>query len=217
MEVKDITSVFKDVYEGDISAEEAKKEIELASPLQLTLAEVELLDNDIDESDLKKFRNVYTKIIAGGAKESLEDIDEGHPMHPLISEHIEISNFVEELANFSDELRNEKNRIIRKNKLDNIENKIKMIKRHVKSEEEIFFPKFEDGGFHDSLYTMKNEHKEIKELIDEMMSLSEELVENKDEFIKKADVLTYTLDFHSLMENNFIYKGVLEKLDERGK
>ncbi len=214
MEVEDITDILKDVYEGEISAEEAKEDIELASPLQLALAEVELLDDDLDESALKEFREVYSEIIEEKTEETLKKVDEDHPIHRLISEHVEIGKFVDELYSFSEKLQNQENRIIRKKKLENIENNIKEIKKHEKSEEEILFPRLEEEGFYGRVNIMKNEHEEIDDLMDELSSLSEDLVENKDEFVEKTEILNYTLEFHSFMENNFLYLVALEELDD---
>ncbi len=214
MEVEDITDVLRDIYEEKISVEEAKEDLSMASPLELALAEVELLDEDLDESVLKEFRNIYAEIIDDKTEETLEKVDMDHPIHHLVSEHIEIKRFVEELSRFSEKIQREKTRIIRKQKLENIEDNVKEIKKHEKSEEEILFPRLEEEGFFGRIHILENEHEEINESMDELISLSEDLVKNKDDFIKKTEILTYTLDFHSFMENNFLYLVALKELED---
>ncbi|MEF8874075.1 MAG: hemerythrin domain-containing protein [Candidatus Thermoplasmatota archaeon] len=218
MEVKEVTDILEDVYQENISVERAVEDMKLASPLDLALAEVELLDKETDETSLQGFREVvsdlYTKILEEKSREILKRVDEDHPLYHLIMEHEEINGFVEELSRFADGLKEEKTRIIRKKRLDNIENNVKEIKEHEKSEEEILFPRLEAEGFHGRVQIMKNEHDEIDELMDELIKLSEELAENKEEFLKKIDVLTYTFEFHAFIENNFLYPVAFQELDD---
>ncbi len=218
MEVKNITDILKDVYQKKTSIRRAAKDMELASPLDLALAEVELLDEDMGENDLKRFRkivqNLYVEILKEKTGKLLEELDEDHPIRHLILDHVKITEFVEELSSFVKRVGDEKTRIIRKQKLDNIEKNMNEIKKHEKSEEDILFPRLEEEGLHGRIYMMENEHDEIDELMDELTALSENLVENKEKFIEKTDVLTYTLEFHAFIENNFLYPVALEKLDD---
>ncbi len=214
MEVKEISSVLKDVYEGEISVEDAVEDIELASPLELALAEVELLDEDLDENSLREFRDLYDDIIVNKTEDTLEKLDEDHPIHHLIEEHIQIKKFVEELSEFSESLQNEKTRIIRKKKLDNIGHNVDEIKRHEKSEEDILFPRLKDKGFAGRVNILENEHDEIDKLMDKVKNLSEDVVDNKEVLAENIDVLAYTLNFHSFMENNFLYLVALEELND---
>ena len=80
------------------------------------------------------------------------------------------------------------------------------LKRHIKVEEEILFPVFEEKtGMHDAgpTFVMKSDHKEIKELLDKILASTD--AKNEAEVSKSSYLLTSILSEHNMKEEHILY------------
>lgn len=80
------------------------------------------------------------------------------------------------------------------------------LKRHIKIEEEILFPVFEEKtGMHDAgpTFVMKSDHKEIKELLDKILASTD--AKNETEVSKSSYLLTSILSEHNMKEEHILY------------
>ena len=80
------------------------------------------------------------------------------------------------------------------------------LKRHIAAEEEVLFPAFEEKtGMKDAgpTFVMRMEHKEIKELLDEITALTEK--GDGAEATKRASELTVRLSDHNMKEEEILY------------
>ena len=80
------------------------------------------------------------------------------------------------------------------------------LRRHIKAEEEVLFPTFEEKtGMHESgpTFVMRMEHTEIKELLDRIIEATEARDEAR--VSESADALTNILADHNMKEEHILY------------
>ncbi|NIQ05164.1 MAG: DUF438 domain-containing protein [Candidatus Korarchaeota archaeon] len=105
MNVEKLTRTLTEFYQGKIPEKEALKAVKSANPLEISIAEQNLLKWGImTEKELKEFCKIHLKVIEEKIQEIKSRLEEGHPIRVLISEHEEIQEFLDELEELSKSL-----------------------------------------------------------------------------------------------------------------
>ncbi len=213
MKNKDLTSVLRESYKGDISLKDAKREIESASPLDIVLAELDLLDSE-KGVELNEIKDIYLELADSKGNEILEKTDEGDLINRFVKEHGYITSFVKRLSHLSESLQSEENRILRKKMIKRIRQDVRVIRKHKMFEEYILFPKLKEDTLDLGVVVLENEHEELDKLLDELTRLLTDIPKNKKRIIENIKMLNYTILLTEFIENNFFYQIVLEEQKE---
>lgn len=213
MKSEKLTSILREYYEGEISLRTAKRDIESASPLDIVLAELDLLDPE-DGEELDDLKDLYLELAECKIQEVIEITGEGDPINRFVKEHEDMIDFVEELSRFSEELQSRENRILRKKRIEKIRRDVWRIRKHQLFEENTLFQKFRKDTSYLGVVILENEHEELDELLDELTRLLKNFPEDKGRIIEKIEILTYTILLNNFIENNFFYQVTSEEQKE---
>jgi hypothetical protein len=213
MKIYRLKEVLKGVNNGVITENEALEEIKKATPLELSIAEQELLEEGTSTDELKKFCTIHLKALKDKLQEIKLSLDKGHPIHTMISEHEEILKFLDELDNLIEPL---KRGVVDEEKkiLQDLSEHLVDAEKHHEREEKVLFPELEKRGITGPPRIMRMEHDELRPIKKRLLELSIEPNKNKNEIIELINVLSFKLRDHIFKENNILYPAALDSIKE---
>ena len=207
MKAAKISETLKSFYNGELTSDKAAEKIKEADPLDISLAEIDLMSEGFEEKDLKKITEVFLKVIEDKKEKYKKNLDNNHPIRKFISDHEEIVERIEKIENILEDRKNLKcgeEKYIRKN--------FREFEKHHRLEEKTILPMLEKNGKRGRVHLVKNEHRKIEReekkvniLIDD-----EKISSAKDE----VELLRYQLNEHTIMENNYLYPIAFERIDD---
>lgn len=211
MKIYRLKEILKGVNNGVITENEALWEIKKSTPLELSIAEQELLEEGISPEELKKFCTIHLKALEDKIEEIKSSLDKGHPIHTMISEHEEILRFLDELDNLIEPLKrgisDEEKKV-----LQNLSEHLVDAEKHHEREEKVLFPELEKRGITGPTRIMRLEHDELRPIKKRLLELSIEPNKNKNEIIELINVLSFKLRDHIFKENNILYPAALNAI-----
>lgn len=216
MDIDDLTTTLKKLTEGEISEEEALKDIKRASPTEISKAEQNLLEEGISESELQKFCKVHLKAIDEKVERMKNELPKGHPIRTLILEHDEILTFLDKLESLSEKLENGLN-LDQKDDLKDLAEHLVETEKHHEREEKTIFPRMRDRGITGPPRMMELEHDDLRLKKNRLLELTEDVEENKDEIKELIDYIIFHLRDHIFKENNILYPSAIDSIEEWDK
>ena len=209
MNVTKITEILKKFCNDELTVEEAADMIKGADPLDLSLAEMDLMSEGFEQKDLKDITEIFLKVIEEKKEEYKDSVDKGHPIRDFISDHekiLERMDRIEEILNGEGELKYGEKEYIKKI--------FPEFEKHHKREEETILPFLEKNGKRGRVNLVKNEHEEIRRKEERI----EDLLDGGDPSSIREEVqeLRYLLNNHTIMENNYLYPVAIERIDDWG-
>lgn len=214
MEIAELVRVLKDVNTGKISERDALEKIKKASPLELTMAEEEILMEGMDTKHLQKFCKTHLESITDRLEDIKSELSENHPLFKLLVEHdriIETVDNLDYLAGMMEErdLDDEEIETLQIS-LDNLMEK----EKHHKREEELIFPKIRKKKINISVEDIEKDHEELHPKIKKLSRLSDEPNEHKDDVLELIYDLSFNIRNHVFQENVILYPAALNEIED---
>lgn len=212
----ELRSVLKRLNEGEYPAkikEEAKELLANIDPKDLSMAEQELIEEGLPETELRHLCAAHIEAMAEELESLKMKIGKDHPLYSFIKEHdkiLEILNNLEKANNIIQGLNNY-------NSENNIFEKLKLIgenlletEKHHEREEKALFPEVDKTGVTGPTRIMKMEHEDLWPIKERIKYLGDHVKEMnfnkfKEELNEKSQYLILTLRDHIYKENNILY------------
>ncbi len=201
---------------------EAQELINSITAKELSEAEQELIDEGLDETELRHLCTAHIEAMAEELKELKANVPKGHPLSTLIAEHDQILKILERLESLNSEIQKLKsydpdNPLF--SELKEIGSKLIDTEKHHTREEETVFPEVDKSGVTGPTRIMRMEHddlwphkEKIKELADNAAEIDFE--EFKTELKEETEYIVVTLRDHIFKENNILYPTAKEVIEE---
>ena len=201
---------------------EAQELINSISAKELSEAEQELINDGLEESELRHLCTAHIEAMAEELKELKANVPVGHPLSTLISEHEEILKILDRLDEVNSEIQklddfDPDNPLF--DELKDIGSKLLDTEKHHTREEETLFPEVDKSGVTGPTRIMRMEHDDLwphKERINEMAENADEIdfEDFKREIKEHADYVVVTLRDHIFKENNILYPTAKDVIEE---
>jgi len=201
----------KEKFKGFLSGVTAK---------ELSMLEQELIQEGISREKLHRLCDIHIVLFKEQVGSSEIEVEEGHPIRILMTEHKILLDIADELRKTSVELRDMESF----DKAGNLIENIKKIADHLKSseshylrEENVLFPFIEKHGITEPPAIMWMEHDRIRNIKREISKLVEKKGEmDFDSFVhdlgNNAIALAEALSTHFFKENNILFKAAIDVL-----
>ncbi len=212
MKTKCIMYILKEFCAGKMDKREAVKSLEEVEPIDLYLAEVELVSDGFGSKDLKNIADIYETLLSGKSNEFYETLIDEHPLKILMTEHKKLRRSVYVCDNISKNISNSltvEQETILKLLVDNLYE----LDKHIRREEEVIFPRLKERDMSGRTILLSDEHEDLKELRTRLRALLTE-GRDTDDIIQVLDDMIYTLREHSFIENDLLYPTAFDVLDD---
>lgn len=209
MDISEITKHLKSFHSSEISKEEAAENIKDASPSELSLAEIELMSEGYHDEDLKHISKVFLEVVEDKKQEYAKDLEDDHPVKKFIKDHEKILEKMDEIENI---VSNDGS--LKYGELKYIKKNFEEFGYHHRNEEETILPVLKDNGKRGRVNLVKNEHRKIEKKESAILNILND--EESEKAIDELDELSYLLNKHTVMENNYLYPVAVEKIDDWG-
>ncbi|MFW5988417.1 MAG: DUF438 domain-containing protein [bacterium] len=202
--------------------EEAKELLENISPEKLSQVEQKLIEGGIPETELRHLCAAHIEMMADELENLKTEVEPGHPLHTLISEHDEILEMLEQLEEVNNKIKNMKDYNADDDvfeKLQDIAHHLIETEKHHQREEDAIFPEVYKKGVTGPTRIMRMEHDDLwpgKERLEQLAHNAGEMdfSKFKQELKENAEYLVLTLRDHIFKENNILYPTAKEVIEE---
>jgi len=201
---------------------EAQELINSISAKELSEAEQELINDGLEETELRHLCTAHIEAMAEELKALKANVPVGHPLSTLISEHEEILKILDRLDELNAEIQ-KLNKFEADNplfeELKEIGTKLLDTEKHHTREEETLFPEVDKGGVTGPTRIMRMEHDDLWPHKEEIMKLAENAAEMnfdrfKEELKMHSEYVVVTLRDHIFKENNILYPTAKDMIAE---
>lgn len=226
--IKELTTVLRELNEKGLTEELKGRGLALVrsiSPLELSMAEQELVEDGVDPSELRHLCEIHMMILKGELEKLQNNISKGHVLYTLIEEHEMLLGFLKELEEVT-------NTILAMESYDKDREEFGKVTElicnildaepHHQREENVLFPELESLGITGPTRIMRLEHdtlrkkkRELKELSEAVSSL--EFEEYKKQLKKLSNAICFELKDHIFKENYILYPTALESIESEDK
>ncbi len=211
MDTREVTKILKEYNNDRISIKETLQRLEEATPLDLYMSEVSLIEEGFSGEELAHISQLFLILVKGSSKEMLVKLDQEHPIKRLVEEHERVKSLLLVMEAHI------KNKDIKTDLEKTVKFFIKTIdelKKHFDREEKVLFPRLNDQNKIGRTILLKEEHGELLDMRDELdQALSEGIPDPDDTQEILFDIIT-DLRMHTFFENDMLYPTALEILDD---
>ncbi|SIQ55674.1 DUF438 domain-containing protein [Halanaerobium kushneri] len=213
---EELKKILERLNSGEATVEvkkEAQELIESISAKELSEAEQELIDEGLEETELRHLCTAHIEAMAEELKALKTNVPVGHPLSTLISEHEEILKILDRLDQVNKEIQKMEefeadNPLF--SELKEIGAKLLDTEKHHTREEETLFPEVDKSGVTGPTRIMRMEHDDLWPHKEEIMNLAENAAEMKFDRFKAelkmhSEYVVVTLRDHIFKENNILY------------
>lgn len=222
---KELKNILERLNKGEPSAElkkEAQELIDSISAKELSEAEQELINEGLEETELRHLCTAHIEAMAEELEALKTDVPVGHPLSTLIAEHEEILKILDRLDEINSEIQKleqyqPENKVF--SELKTLSEKLLDTEKHHQREEETLFPEVDKSGVTGPTRIMRMEHDDLwphKEKLNELIeNITELAFDNfKKELKNHAEYIVVTLRDHIFKENNILYPTAKEVIAE---
>lgn len=225
IKIDELTNILRKLNSGNITEDlrnEAMEIVKDIDPVELSIAEQNLIDEGMNPSDLRHLCDIHMEVLKGELEKIKTSLREGHVVHTMIEEHDRILEFLKELDILNSEIQKlDKNDFDRKyvDKVESLADSILDAENHHQREERVLFKELEKRGITGPTRIMKMEHEDLrakkralKELCNcfDYISFSD-FKERLDDISK---YLVFNLRDHIFKENTILYPSAIESIKE---
>lgn len=226
--IKELTHILRKLNEEGLTEDLTEKGLKLVksiSPLELSIAEQNLIEEGMNPSELRHLCDIHMMILKGELEKLQSNISKGHVLYTLIEEHELILSFLKELEEVT-------NTILNMNKFDESREEFGRVTElidnildaepHHKREEDVLFPELESKGITGPTRIMRLEHEDLRKKKKDLKNLSEsvstlDFEEYKQELKRLSNDICFELKDHIFKENYILYPTALESIDSDAK
>lgn len=222
--IEQLAKVLRGINDGTVPEEEARRVLANIDPVELSLAEQQLIHEGVAPEELRRLCVAHMKVLEGETEDLKAAAGEGHPLHTLISEH-------ELILGFLDSLEAAVARIEKKGAFAPGDEDVALVaglaehlaetEKHHKREEDALFPALEERGITGPTRVMRLEHNEMRPRKKHLLELAKGAGAGTvpySEFVKDlretASFIIFNLRDHIFKENTILYPTAFRAIRE---
>ncbi|NPV52676.1 MAG: DUF438 domain-containing protein [Firmicutes bacterium] len=226
--IKMLAETLQGINEGTISDEDARRILSGIDPVELSLAEQELLERGVDPQELRRLCEVHLRALEREVEDLKGRAGAGHPLYTLISEHELILGFLDSLEAATGRLWESDSYTPGDKDSDKDIELVEELARHLvetekhhRREEDALFPALESRGITGPTRVMRIEHEEMRPKKQELLELvrrvnSMDYEEFKHRLREIASFIVFHLRDHIFKENTILYPAAYRAIREPG-
>ncbi|MFW6038415.1 MAG: hemerythrin domain-containing protein [Candidatus Saliniplasma sp.] len=211
MDTRYVTKILKDYHDEKISSKETIKKLEEATPLDLYMSEVALIEEGFSGKELARISQIFLQLVQGFSRNVLQNIESDHPIRKLVEEHEKVKSL---LLTIETHMKNEDIETDMESTVKYFITTLNELEKHFDREEDVIFPRLNDLKKVGRTILLEEEHGEILEMRDELQeALKEGTVDTEDVKEILFDIIT-DIRMHTFFESDMLYPTALEILDD---
>ncbi|MFW5898369.1 MAG: hemerythrin domain-containing protein [Candidatus Saliniplasma sp.] len=211
MDTRYVTKILKDYHDEKISSKETIKKLEEATPLDLYMSEVALIEEGFSGKELARISQIFLQLVQGFSRNVLQNIESDHPIRKLVEEHERVKSL---LLTIETHMKNEDIETDMESTVKYFITTLNELEKHFDREEDVIFPRLNDLKKVGRTILLEEEHGEILEMRDELQeALKEGTVDTEDVKEILFDIIT-DIRMHTFFESDMLYPTALEILDD---
>lgn len=226
--IKELTVVLRELNAQGITDELREKGLKLVksiSPVELSMAEQQLIEEGTDPSELRHLCEIHMEVLKDELEKLQSNISKGHVLYTLIEEHELILSFLRELEEVTNTILGLYSFDADRKEFGRVTELITNIigaEPHHKREEDVLFPELEVMGITGPTRIMRLEHDDLRKKKHDLKDLSEsvstlDFEEYKKELKKLSNSICFELRDHIFKENYILYPTALESINSEAK
>lgn len=229
--IEELTILLKKLNSGNISDElraEALNIVKNIDPIELSIAEQNLIDEGMNPNDLRHLCDIHMEVLKDELDKIKSKLEIGNVVNTLIVEHDKILEFLTRLEELNSNVQKLDNKNSNKDYLNQLVSELNEVidnildaELHHKREEEVLFLELEDRDITGPTRIMRMEHDDLrgkKKAIKELLNCINYI--GFDDFKERLNELTSYLVFnlrdHIFKENTILYPTAIESIKSEG-
>lgn len=224
--IQELTEVLQKLNEHGLTDDLRKEALDIVSninPIELSIAEQNLVEKGMNPQDLRHLCDVHMEVLKGELDKVKTQIDPGHVVHTFISEHEKILGFLTELEEINSRIqkltsydRGSKEFEEMKTVVDNILD----AESHHQREEQVLFIEMEDREITGPTRIMRMEHDDLRAKKKQLRQLARDASkldfnEVKEKVDDTAKYIIFNLRDHIFKENHILYPTAIQSIKDK--
>jgi DUF438 domain-containing protein len=224
--IEKLTNVLQKLNNDGVTEALRKEALDIVSnisPIELSIAEQNLIEKGMDPQDLRHLCDIHMEVLKGELDKIKTKIEPGHVVDTLIVEHDKILEFLTELEEINSKIQKlesydssleefEALKIVVDNILD--------AENHHQREEQVLFAEMEGREITGPTRIMRMEHDDLRAKKKFLKQAAEEVSQLEfNEFKEKVDdtakYIIFNLRDHIFKENYILYPTAIESIKEK--
>ena len=224
--IEKLTVVLERLNKEGVTEEIRKEALKLVAevnPLELSIAEQNLIEKGMKPQDLRHLCDIHMEVLKGELDKVKSKLEPGHVVYTFISEHDKILEFLTRLEEINTKLQKADNY---KDNIENIEElkyvieKILDAENHHQREERVLFEEMESRKITGPTRIMRMEHEDLraKKRLILNLAVNAENLDFQDFKLQLKDAteyLIYNLRDHIFKENYILYPTAVEAIKDK--
>ena len=224
--IQDLTNILQKLNNDGITEalrEEALDIVSNISPIELSIAEQNLIEKGMNPQDLRHLCDIHMEVLRGELDKIKTKIEPGHVVHTLIAEHDKILEFLTELEEINSKIQKLESYDSSLEEFEALKTVIFNIldaENHHQREEQVLFAELENREITGPTRIMRMEHEDLRAKKNFLKQAAEEVSKLQfNEFKEKVDdtakYIIFNLREHIFKENYILYPTAIESITEK--
>lgn len=224
--INKLTNILERLNTEGVTEELREEALDIVSnidPIELSIAEQNLIEKGMDPQDLRHLCDVHMEVLQDELEKLKRQIKPGHVLDTLVVEHEKIKEFLTELEEIHFKVqkmqsKDEDPELFKR--LSKVAELILDAENHHKREEDVLFPELEKRGITGPTRIMRMEHDDLrkrKRALREAAKNVEEMDFNgfKSKVDEYAKYIVFNMRDHIYKENYILYPTALDAIEEK--
>ena len=226
IKIEKLTEVLQKLNKEGITDSLRKEALDIVSdisPVELSIAEQNLIEKGMNPQDLRHLCDIHMAVLKGELDKIKTKIEPGHVVDTLIIEHDKILEFLTELEEINTKIQKLEEYDCNLEEVEALKTVVDNIldaENHHQREEQVLFAEMEDSGITGPTRIMRMEHDDLrakKKFLKQAALEASQL--NFDEFKEKVDdtskYIIFNLRDHIFKENYILYPTAIESIQDK--
>lgn len=221
--IEKLTRVLQRLNEEGVTESLRKEALDIVSnisPIELSVAEQNLIENGMEPQDLRHLCDIHMEVLKDELDKIKTKIEPGHVVHTLIAEHDKILEFLTQLEEINSKIQKIEsydNSLVEVEVLKTVIFNILDAENHHQREEKVLFTEMEDRKITGPTRIMRMEHEDLKTKKKFLKLTAEQASQlNFNEFKEKVDetakYIIFNMRDHIFKENYILYPTAIESI-----
>ena len=227
IKIERLTEVLQKLNKEGITDSLRKEALEIVSdisPVELSIAEQNLIEKGMNPQDLRHLCDIHMEVLKGELDKIKTKIEPGHVVDTFIAEHDKILEFLTELEEINSKIQKlehyDNGNLEEIEALKTVVDNILDAENHHQREEQVLFAEMEDREITGPTRIMRMEHDDLRAKKKFLKQAALEVSQlNFDEFKEKVDdtskYIIFNLRDHIFKENYILYPTAIESIKDK--
>jgi hypothetical protein len=226
IKIEKLTEVLQKLNKEGITDSLRKEALDIVSdisPIELSIAEQNLIEKGMNPQDLRHLCDIHMEVLKGELDKIKTKIEPGHVVDTFIAEHDKILEFLTELEEINTKIQKLEQYDFNLEEVEaliNIVDNILDAENHHQREEIVLFSEMEERGITGPTRIMRMEHDDLRAKKKFLKQAALEVSKlNFDEFKEKVDdtskYIIFNLRDHIFKENYILYPTAIESIQDK--